>query len=174
MAANEQGADATSGRWITIPRTLCFVVNQNDILLMKRAPHKRIFPNRYNGLGGHVERDEDIYSAAKREVLEESGLELDHLKLCGIHNIDVGGESGIVLFVFRGMTSQRELSYTPVEGTLHWLPVDRLGEYDLVEDLPTILPRVIGMTEDSHPYFAHISYDQQDQIQIHYADSRKE
>jgi 8-oxo-dGTP diphosphatase len=173
MTAKEQGADATTGRWLTIPRTLCFVFNRNDVLLMKRAAHKRVFPNRYNGLGGHVERDEDIYSAAKREVREESGLEPEHLQLCGIHTIDVGAASGIVLFVFRASTSQRELYYVPDEGTLHWLPVDRLSEYDLVEDLPLILPRIMMMREDASPYFAHVTYNQQDQIQIEYAESRK-
>ena len=55
MSASEQGADATAGRWLTIPRTLCFVMNGSDVLLMKRSPHKKIFPNRYNGVGGHIE-----------------------------------------------------------------------------------------------------------------------
>src|SRR5262245_52850594 len=72
MGAVEQGANATQNRWLTIPRTLCFVLNGNDVLLMKRAPHKRVFPNRYNGVGGHIERDEDPLASARREIKEET------------------------------------------------------------------------------------------------------
>ncbi|MEL6271862.1 MAG: hypothetical protein AAFR22_18795, partial [Chloroflexota bacterium] len=54
MGAKEQGADATQGRWLVIPRTLCFVLNGDDVLLMKRAAHRRVFPNRYNGAGLRV------------------------------------------------------------------------------------------------------------------------
>ena len=73
MGSEEQGADVIKGRWLTIPRTLCFVFNGDDLLLMRRAAHKRVFPNRYNGVGGHIERDEDPYTSAKREILEETG-----------------------------------------------------------------------------------------------------
>src|SRR4030095_8613577 len=90
MGANQQGANATQGRWLTIPRTLCFVTNGDDVLLMRRAPHKRVFPNQYNGVGGHIERDEDVYASAKREILEETGLQVDNLRLRAIYNIDAG------------------------------------------------------------------------------------
>ena len=37
MGAKQQGADATSDRWMTMPRTLSFVMNDDALLLMKRA-----------------------------------------------------------------------------------------------------------------------------------------
>ncbi|MBZ0291862.1 MAG: NUDIX domain-containing protein [Anaerolineae bacterium] len=100
MGATEQGADATDNRWLTIPRTLCFVVNGDDILLMKRSPHKRVFPNRYNGLGGHIERDEDPLTSARREILEEAGIAVDSIEMRAVYNIDSGAATGIILFVF--------------------------------------------------------------------------
>ncbi len=33
MGAKEQGADAIAERWLTIPRTLCFIQNGDDVLL---------------------------------------------------------------------------------------------------------------------------------------------
>lgn len=65
MGVKEQGMDSTTiqGRWQVIPRTLCFVTNSDDILLMKHALHKKIFPNHYNGLGGqHVCRPYETLS----------------------------------------------------------------------------------------------------------------
>jgi 8-oxo-dGTP pyrophosphatase MutT (NUDIX family)/predicted alpha/beta hydrolase family esterase len=49
---------------------------QNQIFAQKRLPHRRLYPNQWDLLGGHVEKDEDPILAIKREVLEESGLEV--------------------------------------------------------------------------------------------------
>lgn len=169
MGAEQQGANATQGRWLTIPRTLCFVVNGDDVLLMKRAAHKRVFPNQYNGLGGHIERDEDPLTSAKREILEECGIAVDELYLRAIYNIDAGQTTGIVLFVFVAYSDNREFVDDSGEGTLHWIPIAETDQYDLVEDLPLILPRVLKMQPSDVPYFVHVSYDESDQIQMRFA-----
>jgi 8-oxo-dGTP diphosphatase len=169
MGANEQGANATDGRWLVIPRTLCFVTNGSDVLLMKRGPHKRVFPNRYNGLGGHIERDEDPLNGARREVAEESGLKVDRLELRAVYNIDAGEATGIMLFVFIGQSESRELAACD-EGTLHWIPQEQVSQLDLVEDLPIILPRVLAMKPGEPPLFVHVSYDVSDVIQMRFAE----
>jgi 8-oxo-dGTP diphosphatase len=164
MGANQQGADATKGRWLTIPRTLCFVLNATDVLLMKRAPHKRVFPNQYNGLGGHIERNEDPLTGAKREILEESGLDIHNLQLKSIHNIDAGQDTGIMLFVYTAISNSREFIDDSDEGTLEWIPIEQLNHYDLVEDLPLILPRILETSYGSAPFSVHVSYDENDEI----------
>lgn len=169
MGSNQQGADATTNRWLTMPRTLCFVLNGTDILLMKRAAHKRVFPNRYNGVGGHIERDEDPLTSARREILEETGLVVTDLRLRAVYNIDAGVPSGIMLFVFTAQSDTRDVVNND-EGTLYWIPEADLNNYDLVEDLPIILPRILVMDKDATPYFVHVSYDQSDQIQMLFAD----
>jgi len=170
MGANEQGANATEKRWLTIPRTLCFVLNGDDILLMKRARHKRIFPNRYNGVGGHIERGEDPLTSARREIKEETGLDLRGLRLRAVYNIDAGETTGIVLFVFTATSESREVVANS-EGTLHWVARDDLHTLDLVEDLPLILPRILAMQPNDTPLFVHVSYDANDQIQMRFAHS---
>ncbi len=170
MGANEQGADATQGRWLVIPRTLCFVTHEDAVLLMKRAPHKRVFPNQYNGLGGHIERDEDPFSSARREILEESGLHVSNLRLCAVHNIDAGAATGIMLFVFTAQSQTRDLQVTTPEGTLHWVNIEELATLDLVEDLLRILPRVLALPPAAPPFFVHVSYDREDVIQMRLAE----
>ncbi len=168
MGAKQQGADATGGRWLTIPRTLSFILNGDDVLLMKRASHKRVFPNQYNGLGGHIERDEDPASGAIREIVEESGLEVHSLRLRSIHNIDAGEKTGIILFVYTAISESREVSWHSAEGTLEWVPTDRINELDLVEDLPHILPRILEMDADEPPFSVLVSYDAADQIVLQF------
>lgn len=169
MGANEQGANATENRWLTIPRTLCFVFNGDDILLMKRAPTKRVFPNHYNGVGGHIERDEDPLTSARREIREETGLEVRDLRLRAVYNIDAGAVTGIVLFVFTGDTVQREVIANS-EGSLHWVRLDQLAALDLVEDLPHLLPRLLAMQPNDPPLFVHLSYDADDVVQMRFAE----
>lgn len=169
MGANEQGANATTNRWLTIPRTLSFVLNGDDVLLMKRAPHKRVFPNRYNGVGGHIERDEDPLTSAKREIKEETGLDVRDLDLCAVYNIDAGEATGIVLFVFTAVSDSREVVAND-EGTLHWVPQSEIMQLDLVEDLPSILPRILARRAGDLPHFVHVSYDATDQIQMRFAE----
>ena len=71
-------------RYVAVPRTLVFLTSANpatgelEILLLKGAPHKRLWANLLNGVGGHVEVHEDVYSAALREVQEETGLVLPY------------------------------------------------------------------------------------------------
>ncbi len=170
MGAQEQGADATQNRWLAIPRTLCFILNGDDVLLMKRASHRRVFPNKYNGVGGHIERDEDPLTSARREIKEETGLEVRDLHLCAVYNIDAGATTGIALFVFTAISDQREVVAREEEGTLHWIARNEVLQLDLVEDIPQILPRVLAMQAGESPLFVHVSYDAQDHIQMRFAE----
>ncbi len=168
MSAADQGANETKGRWLTIPRTLCFILKGDDILLMKRAANRRVFPNRYNGVGGHIERGEDPYTSAKREILEETGLEVESLQLRAIYNIDAGEDTGIILFVFTGTSQSRVVSHNTEEGTLHWIPQNEILNLELVEDLPVILPRILN-THHNELFFVHASYDENDHLVMQFA-----
>lgn len=169
MGAREQGAVETDGRWLTVGRTLCFILNRDDVLLMKRGPHKRIFPNRYNGIGGHIERDEDPLTCARREIREETGLELQTLHLAAIYTIDANTNTGVTLFVFVGQSVNRETIECD-EGTLHWIPCDSILQYDLVDELPIVLPRILEARSEELPFFIHVGYDADDCLQLRFAE----
>jgi 8-oxo-dGTP diphosphatase len=155
------------GHYQVAPRTLCFVTHGDDVLLLRGAPDKRIWPNKYNGVGGHVEPDEDVHSAALREIREETGLKVRDLRLRGVINVpvDTDNNTGILVFVFTATATTRDVRSSE-EGTLEWIPRDRLLALDLVEDLPTLLPRVLAMGADEPPFFAHYRYDEQDRLVI--------
>ncbi len=168
MGASEQGADAAAGRWLTIPRTLIFLTNGDDVLLMKRAAHKRIFPNRYNGVGGHIERGEDPITSARRETLEETGLDVPNLVLRAVYHIDTGAETGIVVFIFTGESPSRDV-IDCTEGTLHWVNRNQLDTVDLVEDIPVLLERILPMNAGDPVLFYHLSYSSGDVLQMRLA-----
>jgi 8-oxo-dGTP diphosphatase len=172
MGRNEQGVAASQGRWHVIPRTLCFITHGDDVLLLKRSPDRRIWPGKYNGVGGHVERDEDLLQAARREIREETGLEVEALQLRGVVNINAGDAgTGIALFVFSARAAHRETTPSS-EGTLEWHPRDRLPRADLVDDLSILLPRALDMQDGEPPFFARYWYDEADTLHVEFSDSR--
>jgi 8-oxo-dGTP diphosphatase len=136
---------------------------------MKRAAHRRVFPNRYNGVGGHIERDEDPLSSARREIREETGLDVDDLRLQAVYNVDAGAASGILLFVFTCTSQNRAVVGDDREGTLHWIARGALADLDLVDDLPELLPRILDRPVNSAPLFVHVSYDAEDQLVMRFA-----
>ena len=140
--------------YLIYPRTLTFLLNGEDVLLIQRSSEARLFPGMVNGVGGHVERGEDVLSAARREVREETGLDVSDLALRGILHVDEGGDRpGVLVFVFVGHTQQREVTSSG-EGTLHWIPLTHIGELNVLPDLPPLLARVLAQSAGSGPIFA--------------------
>ena len=166
MPVEEQGAGLK--RYRVIPRVLIFIFNQGAVLLIKGAPTKRLWANHYNGIGGHVERGEDILSAARRELLEEAGLAFPQIHLCGTVMVDAEPDSGIGLFVFRGEAPGQAKVHSH-EGETEWVPLTDLEKYPLVEDLHVLIPKITHMQPEDAPFAARYYYDEEQKLQIIFA-----
>jgi 8-oxo-dGTP diphosphatase len=167
MPDTDQGILA--GRYTLVPRVLIFVTKGEEVLLIRGAAHKRLWANLYNGVGGHVERGEDVLSAGRRELLEETGLSAE-LRLCGVMTIDVGPETGVGMYVLGGERPQGEL-IAGSEGVPEWVAQSRLAGLPLVEDLHILLPRVLQMRPTDPPFSGHTWYSEDGRMNIRFASS---
>ncbi len=165
MPKSDQGVNAY--RYRVIPRTLIFITRGEAVLMIHGAPHKRLWANRYNGVGGHIERGEDVLTAARRELNEETGLSVSDLWLCGTVLVDASDEIGISIYILRGEYEGGELQRS-VEGELEWIERERIFSLPLVEDLPVLLPRILLMRRGESPFAARTGYDEQDHLFVRF------
>lgn len=153
MSQSDQGV--TKDRYMLIPRTAIFVRRGDEYLLIKGASTKRLWAGKYNGLGGHVERGEDVLSSAKRELFEEAGITAD-LWLCGTVAVD-SGDVGICLFVFCGEDASGVIKPS-TEGAVEWVKKEALAHLPMVEDLPVLLEKIHRMKKGDPPFSARSFY----------------
>jgi 8-oxo-dGTP diphosphatase len=129
--------------------TLGYVLSPDgrQVLLIhrNRRPDDLHF-GKYNGLGGKLDRGEDVVAGLRREICEESGLECDALTLCGTISWPGFGKRGEDWFgfIFRVERWHGEPRPDNPEGTLEWVPVDRLLDLPLWEGDRHFLPLVFG------------------------------
>ncbi len=161
MGKEEQGIDKQ--RYCVIPRTLILVFAGDEVLLVKGAASKKRWAGRYNGLGGHVERGEDVLSSAKRELFEESGLADQILHLCGTVFCDVEESWGVAMYVFKAVADKTTLLPSE-EGTLEWVPVSGLASLNIVDDMRVIIPRVFAWETGDEPFSATNHYSDEGKL----------
>jgi 8-oxo-dGTP diphosphatase len=170
MGREDQGVAVSCHRYQAIPRTLCFITHGEEVLLLLGGPKKRLWAGRYNGLGGHVEPGEDIYSSASREVREEAGLNVRDMRLRGVVHVDANEPAaGILFFVFTAVADEKRVVASE-EGALEWWPAAALPIDSLVEDLPVLLPKILAMGPTDPPLFVAYSYDNDDRLVIQFAE----
>lgn len=107
---------------------------KKEMLLVQR---RRLYWTGLSFPGGHVEAGESFYDSAVREVKEETGLDIQDLRFCGvIHWFDrIKGERYLV-FLYKTDHFSGELLPETQEGEVFWIPAAQLRDREKRAKLP--------------------------------------
>ena len=122
-----------------------FLWHGDRLLLMKRASHKRIWPDKFAGVGGKIEAGENPIDACYREIEEETGLDrtsITSLKLLYITIRQTDGELR-QNYHFFGTTNSADVVNTD-EGQLMWLDEREIDNLDFVITAKTVLDHYLS------------------------------
>ena len=132
-----------SERHSVIPRTMCLIFNDDDVLLMKGSEQKE-WAGKYDPVGGHIEEQEDILESALREIKEETGLSPKNASIRGIIHAANFFNKNIMLFVITATSEKREVVHSE-EGTLECIPVDEVHDINTFDDVKPIIDAVVEL-----------------------------
>ncbi|MCH2174521.1 MAG: 8-oxo-dGTP diphosphatase [Lentisphaeria bacterium] len=121
--------------------TLCYLRNQGDILMMHRVKKEQDYhKGKWNALGGKFEPGEVPSECARREIFEESGIQIDKLEFKGtimFPNFDT--KKDWLVFIYTAETTTRKFKESS-EGELKWIPQSELLSLNLWEGDRIFIP----------------------------------
>src|SRR5579871_2981384 len=123
---------------------------------------------KYNGLGGKLDRGEDVVAGLRREIREEAGLECLELALRGTISWPGFGKQGEDWFgfIFRIESWHGEVSEGNHEGTLSWVPITALPDLPMWPSDKLFLPMVFD--EDARLFHGYMPYFNGDMVSWSY------
>lgn len=90
--------------------------------------------------GGHAEPGESFERSAEREILEETGLTVKNLELCGIVHWDCPErKEKFIVFLYRTSDFSGELISETEEGKVFWVKEDELKNMKLCSNFEKYL-----------------------------------
>ena len=143
--------------------TLGYVLSPSagEVLLVHRnaRPDDESF-GKWNGLGGKLERDEDVDTGMRRELREEAHIEVSTMRLRGTVSWPGFGRHGEDWLGFIFVIDRFEGIVPPQndEGTLQWHPITQLfdGSLEFWEGDRHFLPLLFD--EDPRPFHGVMPY----------------
>lgn len=134
----------------------CFVQKDGKYLMLHRNADKRIMPNVWMAPGGKREFNEGLFVAARREIMEETGLTIKNLRIKAVGNAYLKDLNQEVFFhfVFADYESG-ELHQNPEDGELKWLtPEEIMKLSNLLAEIEEVAPLIFDGTDQIVSYTA--------------------
>jgi len=109
---------------------------------------------KWNGIGGHIESDEDIFSSVLREIKEETGLTIKKIWLSAIITQKEPRNGDVILFVFNALRPAGNLQQSE-EGEISWIDQHELEKLSVFDDLQVLLKITEKIDSHTQPLILH-------------------
>lgn len=112
------------------PKAQCVasvLIRDDRVLLVKRLPHRRVYPNLWDLPGGHIEGEESAEEALRREAHEELGIHVaDHRELGTV--LDPVEPADIIVFAIADWHGEPVNAAPEEHSEIDWFAADKLPE----------------------------------------------
>jgi 8-oxo-dGTP diphosphatase len=88
--------------------------------------------------GGHVEKGEAFTDSVVREIKEETGLDIEAPRLCGVKQFYTDGGERYVVFLYKTRVFRGEIR-SSAEGRVFWIKREELTSYPLAADFADLV-----------------------------------
>jgi len=123
-----------------------FVRKDGKYLLMKRSADKKYAPNRIHPFGGKIDKDENPYEGAVREIKEEVGIDIKNLKLEAVI-LEKTDEKDLpvnwLIFHFSADYDKGEVNINE-EGEVVYLTEEEIKNADLFPSVKSIIDHILN------------------------------
>jgi 8-oxo-dGTP diphosphatase len=123
-----------------------FIRKDGKYMLLKRSPEKKYAPNFIHPFGGKLDKDENPFRGAVREVKEETGIDIKNLKLEAVVfeiKPDNTKPENWIIFYFSSDYDKGELKKTE-EGKIVFLTVKELRNASLFPSTKKIIGNILN------------------------------
>ena len=118
--------------------------NQNEVLVLRRSMKVKTIQEKWAGVSGYLEKNEDLLSRALIEIYEETRINKDELILRKIFNqfgVQIHNELMIIIQPFCFVSNTRNVVLDWEHSDYYWMNKKEMDNFEFVPRLKQIISR---------------------------------
>ena len=123
------------------------LIRDGKILLVKRSPQSRFYPDVWDLFGGHVEGEETLEDALYREAFEELRVKVERLYKIGTF-YDPVERAEISVFVVRGWVGEPTNAELNEHSEIRWFTLEELPISVALDGYGDLIKRAVAVSLD--------------------------
>ncbi|HEY2003523.1 MAG TPA: NUDIX domain-containing protein [Candidatus Saccharimonadia bacterium] len=141
-----------------------FIRKDDKYLVLHRSPQKTFAPDVIHPVGGKIDPNEDPFTTAEREVLEEAGVQVKNMRLEAVINELLPPprrDYNWLIFHFTADYAGGDV-VTTEEGELVWMTADEIKASRLFPSVRPLIDKILN--PNAGTVFATFAYNEHDDI----------
>lgn len=139
------------------------IFSEGKVLLVKRPMSKKVNPGKYSAMGGKVEPGESFLQTIKRELKEETGLEIESIRPYGVtQSVDPQSGAEWVHVNYMALIPTIIPLPTSEEGEFQWIDPLSVENLDMVHDLKAYA-QILAKNKEAK-ILGHFTFDKEGKL----------